>query len=64
MKRRYEFFPTSTLRAMRIALAKKPWCWILRKTAIDIEGELLLREIASIADESGGFAVAPIEGMH
>ena len=48
MNRRYEYFPTSTLRAMLAAITKKPWCWIFRRTAIDIEFELLARDLPAI----------------
>lgn len=63
MNRRYEYFPTSTLRAMKVALSKRGWRRLFRKVLIDIEFELLARELPAIADESGGFPCAGIEGL-
>jgi hypothetical protein len=61
---RYAQFPTTTLRAMKVSLSKWPWRRVLRSQLYAIEEELLARELPSIADESGGFLVSAVEGVH
>lgn len=62
MNPRFRFISTATLRAMTFALAKKPWCWVLRDFRLAVENELLARELPAIADESGGWACIGIRG--
>lgn len=65
MKRRrsLDYISTSTLRAMAIALSKAPWCWMLRGYRLDIDRELLARDLESIAEQSGGYACIAPEGV-
>ena len=59
---RLEIIPTSTLRAMAVALRRRPWNRLLRRFLYDVENELLARDLPAIADETGGHPVARVVG--
>lgn len=65
MKRRrcLDYISTTTLRAMAIALAKPPWARLLRGYRLDIDRELLARDLEAIAEQSGGYACIAPEGV-
>lgn len=58
-----EYISTSTLRAMSIALSRRPWSRLLRGFRCRLEEELLARDLPSIAEESGGWLVAGVQGV-
>ena len=59
MSRKFANISTSTLRAMSVALAR----WrVLRRFRLDIDRELVLRDLDELADDVGGFPCAAPEG--
>jgi hypothetical protein len=54
---------TTTLRAYLRVMSKPPLCWLFAQQILDVQMELLARELPNIADESGGNAVEWIVGV-
>lgn len=60
--RRYRRMSTSTLRAWLAVFSRPPLSWLFARQVVDVEMELLARELPSLADESGGYLVQWIVG--
>jgi hypothetical protein len=58
-----DYLSTATLRAIVIALAHWPWCWVLRGFLHGVRAELLERDLVAIARQFGGHLCAAPRGM-